>query len=126
PKLIEDFIDFKYDCISHAIPGGSDFPNPVIYRTGCGCLYIYQLLNSLQYFKDELKKLEHKSLTSKGAEGGRYSLECVINGENRFPHVFKDAYSCELFLFVLSDYLTVSEMVFSYYHEIFKNDNCFR
>ncbi|WP_405294733.1 hypothetical protein [Algibacter sp. Ld11] len=115
-QLHEEFVNFKIDCICHVVPGGPDFSNPLLYLTASDFCYINRLLNTLEFFKNKLRKINHNQVV---VGDSNYCIEKVINKENRFPLVFKDAYSCELFMYTLSFVLDPKPIVFSYFFEIF-------
>jgi hypothetical protein len=119
--LVDHYFKLKKDVISHVAPGGVANLNPRTYETACGFIFLHELIDTLEFFKKELRKLNHKIATIRGANNSIDSIGNVLNNKNRFPLVFKNAYSCELFLFTLSFYLEPKEIIFSYHFEIFKN-----
>jgi hypothetical protein len=83
-------------------------------------LYIHQienysenLINSLKYeTKSELIKIQQK-----------YSLDYIDTNYTRFPAVFKNPKSCELFFYFLAKNGFSDDVDFSVYYEIFKKDH---
>tara|TARA_R110002050_G_scaffold57866_7_gene130298 strand:- start:93224 stop:94078 length:855 start_codon:yes stop_codon:yes gene_type:complete len=119
-------VDLKTDVIAHLTSFRCGTPSVQNYKSAESFVLLYDMLNIIDYLKDELKKIDHLLLTKKGASGSNFSFENVINKENRFPQVFKNAYYCEFFLYILSFELKPKPIVFSYYFEIFKRQKFFK
>lgn len=113
----------KKDALRHIFPLGE--PQLNMYESGENFLLIMDMLNFIDELKQELKKIEHYIVVKKEASGSNYNIQNLIDEINRFPLVFKDAYSCELFLYTLSHIKTTNSMVFSYFYEIFKEEKHF-
>jgi hypothetical protein len=84
------------------------------------------MLNFIEDLKAEQKKVDHISLLNKDAAGSNYSIQNVLNGINRFPLLFKDAYGCELFLYIFSSQNLKNSMLFSYFYDVFRTNNHIR
>ena len=108
----------KKDALTHIFPPGN--PQLNMYEIGEKFLLIMDMLNFIKELKQELKKIDHNIIARKEANGSNYNLQNVNNDINRFPLVFKDAYSCELFLYIFSHLYTNKPILFSYFYEIFK------
>ena len=111
----------KKDFLRHIFPLGE--PQLNMYEIGESFLLIMDMLNFINELKNELIKLDHNDIVKKEATGSNYNLQNVSDNINRFPLVFKDAYSCELFLFIFSHLNTKTPILFSYFYEIFKSDH---
>jgi len=116
----EGLIELKKDVIAHVCPPG---PNPciVMYESGVSFLNIHDLLDTIDLLKEELVKLNHKKEDFKKATDSNYSIKNIVTEKNRFPRVFKNAYSCELFLYALSFETAIKPIHLSYYFDIFKS-----
>lgn len=118
-------LELKEDVITHVTPPSYD-PDIMMYRTAINFMVINDYLFVIEFLKKELIKEQHLQMTIKGAYGSNYSIENVLNKDNRFPLVFKNAYTCELFLYSLSFILNPKPIIFSYYFEIFKRFHYFK
>lgn len=115
--LDEAIKDLNLDVINYLSPGGPDFISNA-FITCSHFVVLNDLINVRSYFINELKKLDsHKHIEE--ISHSNFSIVNVENNFNRFPKVFKDAYCCELFFYLLSFENKDNKILFSYYFELF-------
>lgn len=115
-------LELKGDVITH-LTAPCNEPDILMYKSACNFMVIDDYLCFIDFLKNELIKEQHLQLTVIGTDGSKYYIDNVIKKENRFPLVFKNAYTCELFLYTLSFILNPKPIIFSYYFEIFTRFN---
>ncbi|WP_299548483.1 hypothetical protein [Seonamhaeicola sp.] len=125
-RFADDLSQVKTDVVAHLTSFRCGDISITNYESANMFVLAYDMLSLIEYFKGELKKIKHQVESLKGASGSNYSIVNVADDTNRFPYVFNNAYSCELFLYSLSFLSSYQEILFSYYYELFDNQNLFR
>jgi hypothetical protein len=125
PSCSEKRSLLRRDCLNHVRPPAAS-PELIMYDIGQAFLIIQNLNNFYDFLKNKLARVSHIEIRKKDAQDSNYNIGNVSNQNNRFPLVFKDGYCCELFLYIFSNYKLNSNIIFSYYYEVFKDNKLFK
>lgn len=120
-QCVENKIIINEDVIEHVAPPSPDLQLN-IYKVGESFLMIQDFLNLIKLLSSDLKALKHGDLIKQGLGNSRYNIQNIIDKKNRCPQVFKDAYSCEFFIYFMSFEKIDNSILFSYCYDIFKSD----
>jgi hypothetical protein len=91
-----------------------------MFDAGYEFFVIRDMLNLIEEFKKELIKIDHNTSKNGGVYRSEFNIQNVLDKKNRRPLLFKNAYGCELFLYVLGQYDLKKPILFWYFYDIFR------
>ena len=107
------------DILNHVASPYTDV-NILVYEHGYNFFEIQDMLNLIEELKKELIKIDCATSKNAGVPKSEYNVQNVRDKKNRHPLLFKNAYGCELFLYVLGHYDLKKPIIFWYFYDIFR------